>query len=200
MANDLEQGADRATVAVPQMGRLVETGSGEEPYRLVAGDGTPVQAVSAWLADLQAVAARWPRCAPMGWTCCGGSGSCGRSRSLGTGRRGLRHGTSPAGCRLRASPSRPHWRRPWRPGRRRGRTLAYSARCGPTARPCLRSFLRVPCRGGQRAAVNPFPLDRSRRAGGPTPTTTRWSRIATSASGLYRPRVRQRSAPFGPRR
>lgn len=45
---------DLATLAVPLVGRLVGTDDRWEPYGLVDSDGSKVEAVAAWFADLQA--------------------------------------------------------------------------------------------------------------------------------------------------
>src|SRR3954452_15707371 len=45
---------DLATIVVSQVGRLVATDDPWEPFRLVGPDGSAVEAVSAWFADLQA--------------------------------------------------------------------------------------------------------------------------------------------------
>src|SRR3954464_7320613 len=45
---------DLTAVVVPQVGRLVATNDPWEPFRLVGPDGSAVEAVSAWFADLQA--------------------------------------------------------------------------------------------------------------------------------------------------
>ena len=45
---------DLALMVVPRVGRLVGTGEGAEPYRLVDGDGAVMEAVGAYFRELQA--------------------------------------------------------------------------------------------------------------------------------------------------
>lgn len=45
---------DLATMVVPRVGRLVATGDPWDPYRLLGPDGTAVDAVSVFFADLEA--------------------------------------------------------------------------------------------------------------------------------------------------
>ena len=59
MTSEHEPSRDLATVVVPQIGRLVDTGDRWEPHRLVGPNGVAVEAVSAWFADLQAAGAAW---------------------------------------------------------------------------------------------------------------------------------------------
>ena len=116
----------------------------------------------------------------MAWTCCGGSGSCGRSRCPGTRRRGAKPETSPVGCRSPTS----------RPGRTGGigwrRLLGAvdhrdEGLCGPNpvtgraapgrnygaatrahSESVLRHFYDFHLEVGTGPMVNPFPLARGR--------------------------------------
>jgi hypothetical protein len=45
---------DLVAMVVPQVGRLAETGDACDPYRLVAGGGAVVEAVTEYFRDLQA--------------------------------------------------------------------------------------------------------------------------------------------------
>ncbi|EQD61643.1 integrase/recombinase, partial [mine drainage metagenome] len=54
MTSEQEPVRDLATIVVPQVGRLIETGDPWQPHRLVDADGTTVEAVSAWFAELLA--------------------------------------------------------------------------------------------------------------------------------------------------
>ena len=54
MAADAEDSTDTATVTVPLVGRLIATGEPLEPYKLLCPNGTTVEAVSIWFAELQA--------------------------------------------------------------------------------------------------------------------------------------------------
>ena len=61
----------------------------------------------------------------------------------------------------------------------------------------LRCFYQFHLEAGSGPVINPFPLDRTRRGGGRTPITTRWSRSGMR-SGLYRPRVPSRIPRYVP--
>ena len=65
--------------------------------------GQPVAAVAEFFGDLQAAGRSEATLRSYGMISCGGSGSCGLSRSRGTGRRGWRPVTSAGGCWSRAS-------------------------------------------------------------------------------------------------
>ncbi len=53
----------------------MSTGVEREPYRLIDVAGHVVDPVSVFLRELQAMGGPLPRCARMGWICCGGGGS-----------------------------------------------------------------------------------------------------------------------------
>jgi hypothetical protein len=55
MESEQEGPRDLAAMVVPQVGRLVATGDGWMPYRLVDDNGVSVEAVSAWFAELLAL-------------------------------------------------------------------------------------------------------------------------------------------------
>ena len=96
-SREAEVPRDLVNLVVPQRGGLVATGERQEPFRLVDGDGLVVAAAAEFFCDLQAAGRPTRRSGLTGWTCCGGSGSCGRRVSGGTGRRGPRHVTSAGG-------------------------------------------------------------------------------------------------------
>ena len=123
---DAPRGVSR--LVVPQSGSLEATGDLFEPYRLVDGDGV----VAAWR---RRSSPSWPRAGGRrrrsgrtGWTCCAGSGSCGRSGSAGIRRPGSRRGTFCRWVQVADKPSgrtggipaagRPGRRWRWRRGRR----------------------------------------------------------------------------------
>jgi hypothetical protein len=94
-------------LVVPQRGSLEATGDLFVPYRLVDGDGAVVVPVAAFFAELARVGGRRRRSARMGWICCAGSGSCGRSGWLGSGDPGRGAGLLPlaAGARQADAPA-----------------------------------------------------------------------------------------------
>ena len=77
-------------------------------------------------------------------------------------------------------------------GRPGGAGRPYAASVRAHSETVLRSFYDFHLDAGTGPILNPFPLDRSRRAAGRTRTATRWTRTATSGPGLYRPRVPSR--------
>jgi hypothetical protein len=54
MIREDQSSRDLAAVVVPAVGGLVATGDRYEPYRLVDGDGTEIDAVAAYFRDLLA--------------------------------------------------------------------------------------------------------------------------------------------------
>jgi len=167
MAGQGEPGFDLAGLVVPLAGGLVATGDRWEPYRLVDGDGAVVAAAGAYFGHLQAAGRaeltvrsygmdllRWFRflwAAGVAWD----------------------EATRPVGrdfCRwlqLAGKPARPHWRERDRPG-----PAAPVSASGGVYAPSVRAHSETVLRGfydfhrdaGTGPLVNPFPLDRSRRA------------------------------------
>jgi len=156
------------------------------PNELVDPDGVAVEAVSTFFAELQAAGRAMRRCALMD----GPVAMVPLPMGLGvhgTGRRGMRHATQPlvASCwqalgRTGAGATR-------YPGLPVEDPSLRSLGEGPQ-RDCPKDLLRVPPRDRHGPIMSPFPLDRSRRAGGRTPITTRWS-LRDRAVGRYRPKV-----------
>jgi site-specific recombinase XerD len=156
---------DRATLVVPQVGRLVATGEEWEPYRLLEPDGVPVDAVSAYLRELQAAGRsaatlrsygmdllRWFRflwAAGVGWE----RASRGEARDF--------------SCWLQVAgvPARTHWRR--RDDQAESEAVAtgkvYSASVRAHSETVLRGFYDFHREAGSGPILNPFPLDRSHR-------------------------------------
>ena len=121
------------------------------------------------------------RCAPMGWICCAGSGSCGRSGWRGTGRRGSRRGTSVGGCRWRAS----RLARTGAPDEPRRRRLDGAGVFGVGAgaqRDGAALLLRLPPRCGRRADRQPVPAGPV-AAGRPGARAPQSDGAATATSG-----------------
>ena len=117
------------------------------------------------------------RCAPTGWTCCGGGGSSTRSESAGTARRGMEARDFSCWIRLtvkqRRQTSRPRaaqWSQrgagppnpvTGKPGAGDGYAPASIAH----SETVLRRFYDFHRDAGSRPILNPFPLDMARRSG-----------------------------------
>ena len=127
------------------------------------------------------------RCGPTGWTCCGGSGFCGRSRSRGIGRHASRPAISAAGCWCRASllarTGADHTKCPTD----HATAVAYSASVRAHAETVLRGFYEFHLAAGSGPIVNPFPLHRSRRRGRAHAHHNPMEPHRKERTGLYRP-------------
>ena len=150
---------------VPQVGSLVATGEEWEPHRLLDQDGVPVEAVSAFLAELQAAGRsagtlrsygmdllRWFRflwAAEVGWDRASRCEARDFSRWL----------------QVAGIPGRAHWRhRDEQPEPAAVATgKAYSASVRAHSETVLRSFYDFHREAGTGPILNPFPLDHSRR-------------------------------------
>ena len=146
----------RATLVVPQAGRLMATGEVCQQYRLLNGDG-PSRPTSP---NFRRRTGLLQRHGPMAWTCCGGSGSCGRSRWPGTAHpgRGTRlrlvvAGSGPTGSAVPASPGSGQVRRRCQCLVRRGPRAVGSG----AQRDRVAQLLRVSPRRRQRADPEPLP-------------------------------------------
>src|SRR5664280_2008916 len=129
------------------------------------------------------------RFARMGWICCGGCGSCGLSRC-----RGIRATRVEARdfCRwlsVVGRSGRP--RRDGQPtaGRPASMGRPYAASVQVHSETVLRSFYDFHRDTGRGPILNPFPLDRSRRAGRANAHHSPMERYRNERAGLYRPRV-----------
>jgi hypothetical protein len=156
---------DLALTAVPQVGRLVATGTNEEPYRLIDADDVPVEPVTAFFRDLQAAGRststlrsygldllRWFRflwAVGVAW-----------DRATGVEAREFSRWLQMAG-----KPARPHWRERHdpTPGPAPGTGEAYAASVRAHSETVLRTFYDFHREAGTGPILNPFPLDRSRR-------------------------------------
>ncbi len=83
--NDGDVPRELSGLEVPLSGSLEATGDLFEPYRLVDGDGVVVDRRRRSSLSWRRVGGRRRRSVRMGWICCAGSGSCGRSGGLGSG-------------------------------------------------------------------------------------------------------------------
>ena len=154
------------------------------------------------------------RSAPMGWICCAGSGSCGRSTSVGIERLSWRPGISAAGSRAAtrlsariggrsvrirraASPGLlgrvpAGVRQPGVPNAVTGKPtpgLKYASSTVAHCETVLRSFYAFHLEAGSGPIVNPFPLVRGRRAGRANAHGNPMDPVKAERSGRYRPRV-----------
>ena len=185
---------DLAALVVPQSGQLVETGDPWEPYRLLDPAGAVVEAVSAYLRDLQAagrveatarsyghdllrwfrflwaIDVRWDRATRI------------EARDF---------------CRwllVAGQPARPHWRHRVEAqvgepvhGHAGGKPYAPSVRAHSET--VLRSYYDFHRDEGTGPIVNPFPLDRSRRGRRAHAHHNPMEPHRNERTGLYRPTV-----------
>jgi site-specific recombinase XerD len=174
---------------VPQVGRLIDSEDPWEPYRIVADDGTSMEAVSAWFADLLAAGRstatlrsygmdllRWFRflwAIGVSW-----------DRVTRTEARDFSRWLQVAG-----KPTRPHWRHRDEPVSTTSAHTAYSASVRAHSETVLRSFYDFHRDEGSGPVLNPFPLDRSRRAGRAHAHHNPMEPHRKERSGLYRPKV-----------
>lgn len=164
MNEDEETARDLAALAVPLAGSLEETGDPWLPFRLIDPSGAAVEAVSAYFRDLQAAGRseatirsygmdllRWFRFL---WTIEGSWNQATRAQARDF-------------CRwmlLAGKPSRPHWRRPQEVPDPSSSRDAYAPSVRAHSETVLRGFYEFHLDAGSGPLVNPFPLDRSRRA------------------------------------
>src|SRR5271165_4984763 len=151
-------------------------------------------------------AGRRRRTGLMEWPCCGGGGSCGRSKFAGIRRPGRRDFCS--WIQFAAKPVRPHWRYPGggapgavtaraeagtpnpvtgKPSPGRGYATATVVHCESV----LRGFYELHLQVGSGPMVNPFPLARGRR-GRANAHHNPMDPFPGQRSGRYRPRARRR--------
>ncbi len=182
---------DLSALVVPQAGALVKTGNPYEPFRVIGEDGSVSPPVTAFFRDLLAAGRseatvrsygmdllRWLRfldAAGVPWD----------------------HATRIEArdfCRwlqVSGKPSRP------RPGGQAAATAAaggaggvpYAASVRAHSETVLRAFYAFHLDAGTGPAVNPFPLDRSRRGGRAHAHHNPMEPHRNERSGLYRPRV-----------
>jgi integrase len=190
---DDDDSRDLAGLAVPLAGSLYETGDLWLPFCLLDPAGTPVEAVSAYLRDLQAAGRstatmrsygldllRWFRflwAIGVAW-----------DRATRVEARDFSRWMLLAG-----KPSRPHWRHPTEPVTRPAQTQAYAASVRAHSETVLRCFYDFHLAVGDGPIVNPFPLDRSRRRGDRAHAHHNpMEPYRNQRSGLYRPNVPSR--------
>ena len=191
-----DQSSDRALTLVPQVGRLVGTGDPAQPWVLTDADGKPVEAVAAYFRELQAAGGspatlrsygmdllRWFRflwAVESAW-----------DRVTRTEARDFSRWLLVAG-----KPVRVHWRKQDRdalavdPAGSPG--VAYSASVRAHSETVLRGFYDFHRDVGTGPILNPFPLDRSRRARRAHAHRNPMDPQRDERAGLYRPRVPSR--------
>jgi site-specific recombinase XerD len=173
---------DLAILLVPQVGRLAATGDHYEPYRLVGGDGTVVEPVTAYFRDLLAAGRgeltvrsygmdllRWFRfvwAVDVRW-----------DRVTRVEARDFCRWLQVAGKPGRGSP---------------GGAGAYAASVRAHSETVLRSFYDFHRDVGTGVIVNPFPLVRERRGGRAHAHHNPMAPYRNERAGLYRPRVPSR--------
>ena len=188
MTTEQEALRDLASVVVPQVGRLVETADPWDPYQIVGENGTVVEAVSAWFADLLAAGRsaatlrsygmdllRWLRflsAIGVPWDRASRTEARDFSRWL----------------RVAGKPSRPHWRHPDEPVSAVP-TKMYASSVRAHSETVLRSFYDFHRDEGSGPVLNPFPLDRTRRGNRAHAHHNPMEPHRKERSGLYRPKV-----------
>ena len=175
---DDEDGApwDLAWLVVPAAGALLETGGEWEPYRLVGPDGAAVDAVSAWFGDLQAA---------------GRSAATVRSYGMDL-LRWFRFlwATGAEWNRATRAEARDFSR--WLLIAGKGPGQPYAASVRAHSETVLRGFYDFHLDAGTGPIMNPFPLDRLRRAGRANAHHNPMEPYRDQLAGLYRPRVPKR--------
>jgi len=180
---------DLASLAVPLVGALRETGDPWQPYRLEDPAGAPVQAVAAFFRDLQAASRseatvrsygmdllRWFRflwAIQTPW-----------DRATSVEARDF--------CRwmlVAGKPPRPHWRRPDAVPDTSSAGKAYAPSVRAHSETVLRCFYDFHLDAGTGPIINPFPLDRSRRGGRAHAHHNPMEPYRNERTGLYRPAV-----------
>ncbi len=180
-----------ASLVVPQRARLVATGDSWEPYRLVDDDGSGVEPVAAYLAELQA---------------CGRAATTERSYGMdllrwfrflwSVGVAWDRAGRDDARdfarwMQVAGRPVRSHWRS------QPDGALPAAAAVGPVYSASVRAHSETVLRGfygfhreaGTGPLLNPFPLDRARGGHRAHAHQNPMEPIRNERSGLYRPAV-----------
>ena len=189
MDNDEDRARDLAALVVPLVGALERTDDPWLPFRLIDPDGVPVESVSAFFCDLQAVGRseatirsygmdllRWLRflwAIEVPW-----------QRATRLEARDFSRWMLVAG-----KPARGHWRRPDETPDLRATGKAYSPSVRAHSETVLRGFYEFHLDAGTGPLVNPFPLDRSRRARRAHAHHNPMEPHRNERTGLYRPVV-----------
>jgi site-specific recombinase XerD len=201
-----------AALVVPDAGRLAETGDLWEPYRLLDANGAVVEPVAAFLAELQARDRSASTLRSYGndlllwWRWLGAVGVAWDRATRAEARDFARW------MQVADKPARVHWR--YRDGRAAavpagagtpsptavnpvtGKTRPgpkYSARTRGHVETVLRSFYEFHLECGRGPIINPFPLDRSRRAGRANAHHNPMEPFRAERTGRYRPVIPRRA-------
>ena len=193
MEPEQETPRDLAAMVIGQLGRLVATNDRWMPYRLVDENGVSVEAVSAWFAELLASGRAEATVRSYGldllrwFRFCWAVGLC-WDRATRTDARDFSRW-----LQLADKPTRAHWRHPERVvtgaagvGRR------YSAAVRAHSETVLRAFYDFHRDEHSGPALNPFPLDRSRRGGRAHAHHNPMEAHRNERVGGYRPKVATR--------
>lgn len=192
MIGDEEPLRDLATLAVPLLGSLEDTGEPWLPFRLLDSAGVPVEAVSAFLRDLQAAGRseatlrsygmdllRWFRflwAIDVPWN----RATRAEARDF---------------CRwmlVAGKPPRPHWRRPTEALDSSSIVEAYAPSVRVHSETVLRGFYDFHLDAGSGPLVNQFPLDRTRRGRRAHSHHNPMEPHRNERTGLYRPKLPSR--------
>lgn len=191
-----EPSCDLATLVVPQVGRLVATEDQWEPYRLVDAEGLSVEPVTVYFRELQATGRsaatarsygmdllRWFRflwAVEVPWN----RASRGEARDFSR------------WLQVAGVPARPHWRHDGDPTVIEPPTAAparaYSASVRAHSETVLRGFYDFHREAGSGPILNPFPLDRTRRARRAHAHHNPMEPQRNERTGLFRPSVPSR--------
>ena len=167
---------DLARLAVPAAGSLLETGSVQEPYRLIGPDGAAVTAVSEWFADLQAA---------------GRSAATVRSYGMDL-LRWFRFLWAAGVEWNRATRGEARDFSRWLIIAGQGPGKPYAASVRAHSETVLRTFYGFHLEAGTGPIMNPFPLGRPRRGGRANAHHNPMEPYRDEKSGLYRPKVPRR--------
>ncbi|GAA4986234.1 site-specific recombinase XerD [Nonomuraea thailandensis] len=187
---------DIAALLVPDVGQLVETGEKWEPYRLVDGAGVVVEPAAAFFADLQAADRSVSTIGSYGhdllrwWRFLAAIGVAWDKAVQVDARdfaRWMQIADKPSRGRRRSTPGRVN---PVTGKPAPGRKFAPSTRAH--AETVLRAFYDFHLEVGCGPIINPFPLNRSRRANRANANHNFLDPFRNERQGRYRPKVPKR--------
>ena len=200
-----DSGRDLAALVVARVGRLEETGSPWEPYRLVDPSGAVVQPAARFLAELQALGRseatqrsygndllRWFRflwAVGVPWDQATRDEARDYSRWVQVGGKpaGIRPGRGvdgPAAGKAAPAPNRVTGKTPPGP--------MYAPATAAHGESVLRAFYDLHLETGQGPMVNPFPLARERRRSRSGAHRSPMDAPRSERTGLYRPKLARR--------
>lgn len=186
---------DGALIVVPLVGRLLETGGAADPYCVVDGSGEVVEPVAAYFRELQATGRSAATVRSYGmdllrwFRFCWAAGVAWDRVSQVEAREFARW------LQVAGKPARVDWRRrdeqPASEGAA-GSGQAYSAAVRAHSETVLRGFYGFCRDAGTGPVLNPFPLDRSRRARRAHAHHNPMEPHRNERTGRYRPRLASR--------